>query len=290
MRYGEGLLEEILRRTDLVKLVGRRVKLARKGRVFWGLCPFHKEKSPSFKVENERRNYHCFGCGAGGSAFKWLQETEGLSFPEAVQRLAGEAGVELPAWTPEDEAREAKRKSLYDVIELACRFFEEQLNGRAGEPARRYLQSRGLKAEAQKRFRLGYAPDSNGALLHHLRAQGIDLGDMVEAGLVRPADGDRAPRDFFYDRLMFPIADPRGRIVAFGGRGFGPRQLVLGAVEHAGIEAPRACLVSLLNACFSAGHGNGGQGRVGGATGAGQQRHGQQAVSEDHHRSVLASG
>ncbi len=219
MRYGEGLLEEILRRTDLVKLVGRRVKLARKGRVFWGLCPFHKEKSPSFKVENERRNYHCFGCGAGGSAFKWLQETEGLSFPEAVQRLAGEAGVELPAWTPEDEAREAKRKSLYDVVELACRFFEEQLNGRAGEPARRYLQSRGLKPEAQKRFRLGYAPDSNGALLQHLRANGIDLGDMIEAGLVRPANGDRAPRDFFYDRLMFPIADPRGRIVAFGGRG-----------------------------------------------------------------------
>jgi len=219
MRYGEGLLEEILRRTDLVKLVGRRVKLARKGRVFWGLCPFHKEKSPSFKVENERRNYHCFGCGAGGSAFKWLQETEGLSFPEAVQRLAGEVGVELPAWTQEDEAREAKRKSLYDVIELACRFFEDQLNARAGEEARGYLQSRGLKPEAQKRFRLGYAPDSNSALKDHLRAKDIDLGDMIEAGLIRPADGDRAPRDFFYDRLMFPIADPRGRIVAFGGRG-----------------------------------------------------------------------
>jgi len=219
MRYGEGLLEEILRRTDLVKLVGRRVKLARKGRVFWGLCPFHKEKSPSFKVENERRNYHCFGCGAGGSAFKWLQETEGLSFPEAVQRLAAEAGVELPAWSPEDEAREAKRKSLYDVIELAARFFEEQLATRGGEAARNYLHARGLKPEAQKRFRLGYAPDSNGALMNYLRAQNVENGDMVEAGLVRPAEDNRAARDFFYDRVMFPIADPRGRIVAFGGRG-----------------------------------------------------------------------
>ena len=118
MRYGEGLLEEILRRTDLVKLVGRRVKLARKGRVFWGLCPFHKEKSPSFKVENERRNYHCFGCGAGGSAFKWLQETEGLTFPEAVQRLAAEAGVELPAWTPEDEARRITERIRDRIAEL----------------------------------------------------------------------------------------------------------------------------------------------------------------------------
>jgi DNA primase len=218
MRYGEGLLEEILRRTDLVKLVGRRVKLSRKGRVFWGLCPFHKEKSPSFKVENERRNYHCFGCGAGGSAFKWLQETEGLSFPEAVQRLAAEAGVELPKWTPEDEARELKRKSLYEIIELACRFFEEQLNARAGDAARRYLQSRGLTPDAQKRFRLGYAPDSNSALIQHLRANNIELADMVEAGLVRPAEEGRQPRDFFFDRVMFPIADARGRIIAFGGR------------------------------------------------------------------------
>ena len=219
MRYGEGLLEEILRRTDLVKLVGRRVKLSRKGRVFWGLCPFHKEKSPSFKVENERRNYHCFGCGAGGSAFKWLQETEGLTFPEAVQRLAAEAGVELPAWTSEDEAREAKKKSLYEVIELACKFFEDQLNARAGEAARRYLEGRGLSREAQKRYRLGFAPDSHSALIGHLRTNNIELGDMVEAGLVRPADEGRNPRDFFFDRVMFPIADPRGRIIAFGGRG-----------------------------------------------------------------------
>jgi len=223
MRYGEGLLEEILRRTDLVQLVGRRIKLDRKGRVFWGLCPFHKEKSPSFKVENERRTYHCFGCGAGGDAFKWLTETEGMSFPEAVQKLAGEAGIELPAWSVEDEARETRKKSLYEIIELAAQFFEDQLHrARAGDEARTYLQSRGLEAAACKRYRLGYAPNGNAHLRDHLIAKGVSLPDMIEAGLVRPADEGRPARDFFYDRVMFPIADIRGRIVAFGGRGLAP--------------------------------------------------------------------
>jgi DNA primase len=223
MRYGEGLLEEILRRTDLVQLVGRRVKLGRKGQVFWGLCPFHKEKSPSFKVENERRHYHCFGCGAGGDAFKWLTETEGLSFPEAVEKLAGEAGVELPKWSAEDEARESRKKSLYEIIDLAAQFFEDQLHKtRAGAEARNYLNSRGLESEACKRYRLGYAPDGNSQLKDHLIAKGVPLADMIEAGLTRAADENRPARDFFYDRVMFPIADVRGRIVAFGGRGLTP--------------------------------------------------------------------
>ena len=139
MRYGEGLLEEIRRRTDLVQLVGRRVKLIRKGRVMWGCCPFHAEKSPSFKVENERRAYKCFGCGAGGDAFKWLVETEGLSFPEAVEKLAAEAGVELPKWSPDDEAREQKRKSLYDIVELAAKFYEAQLREDGGPRSARII-------------------------------------------------------------------------------------------------------------------------------------------------------
>src|SRR5271170_2633540 len=140
MRYGQGLLDEIARRTDIVQLVGRRVKLTRKGRVFWGCCPFHKEKSPSFKVENTRRTYKCFGCGAGGDAFKWLMETEGLSFPESVQKLAGEAGVELPAWSADDEAKEQKRKSLYEIVELAAAFYESQLRESAGRETRDYLK------------------------------------------------------------------------------------------------------------------------------------------------------
>ncbi len=218
MRYGQGLLEEILRRTDLVQLVGRRVKLERRGRIFWGLCPFHKEKSPSFKVENERRNYKCFGCGAGGDAFKWLGETEGLTFPEAVERLARDAGVDLPKWTPQEEAREQQRKSLYDIVEAACLFFERQLREPGGAAARAYLASRGLDEDAIRQFRLGYAPPGRSALLAHLAAIGVAPQDAAAAGLARPADAEQAARDFFFDRLIFPIGDTKGRIVAFGAR------------------------------------------------------------------------
>jgi DNA primase len=222
MRYGEGLLEEIRRRTDLVQLVGRRVKLVRKGRVMWGCCPFHAEKSPSFKVENERRSYKCFGCGAGGDAFKWLMETEGFSFPESVQKLAAEAGVELPAWSPDDEAREVKKKSLYEIVELAAGFYESQLRDTVGRDARDYLKTRGLDGAAAKQFRLGYAPVNGHALIEFLTAKNITQDDMIAAGLARPAENNRPMRDFFYDRLMFPIADARGRVIAFGGRGLTP--------------------------------------------------------------------
>ncbi|HEY3779328.1 MAG TPA: DNA primase [Rhizomicrobium sp.] len=218
MRYGEGLLEEILRRTDLVRLVGRRVKLVRRGRAFWGLCPFHKEKSPSFKVENERNNYKCFGCGAGGDAFRWLMETEGVAFPEAVERLAQEAGVELPKRNPRDEAVEIAKKSLCEIVESACVFFEEQLRGASGAAARAYLLSRGLGDDAWRQFRLGFAPAGRKLLIGHLAGKGISLENSAAAGLARLAEGETPARDFFFDRITFPIADVRGRIVAFGAR------------------------------------------------------------------------
>lgn len=217
MRYGESTLEEILRRTDLVRLVSRRVKLQRRGRLFWGLCPFHREKSPSFKVESERRNYKCFGCGASGDAFKWLMETEGLRFPEAVERLAQEAGVSLPKPSVEDEEREKRRKSLYEIVETAAVFFERQLRGPQGSLAREYLARRGLDENAWKRFRLGYAPQARSALVEQLKSAGIPQSDIVAAGLARET-GAEPPRDFFFHRVMFPIADAKGRIVAFGAR------------------------------------------------------------------------
>lgn len=222
MPFSPNLLEEIQRRTDIVQLVGRRVKLVRKGQAFWGCCPFHKEKSPSFKVENSRRTYKCFGCGKGGDAFRWLMETEGLSFPESVERLAGEAGVELPKWTREDDAREEKKKSLYEIIEATCVFFEEQLLAKGGTEARDYLRARGLNGEIAKAFRLGYAPSGHATLIEHLKTKNITLDDMVAAGVVRAAGEDRSARDFFFDRLMFPISDARGRIIAFGGRALSP--------------------------------------------------------------------
>jgi DNA primase len=223
MRYGDGLLEEIRNRTDLVALVGRRVKLTRKGRVMWGCCPFHGEKSPSFKVENERRLYKCFGCGKGGDCFKWLVETDGLSFREAVEKLAGEAGVELPRWSGEDEAREQKKKTLYDVVELAAKFYEAQLFEPAGKQAREYLKGRGLDGAAAKQFRLGYAPGGSNSLIAHLTGHNITQDDIIAAGLARPAedasDGRGRPmRDFFFNRVMFPISDGRGRVIAFGAR------------------------------------------------------------------------
>lgn len=219
MRYGPNLLEEILRRTDIVQLVGRRVKLTRKGQAFWGCCPFHGEKTASFKVENGRRTYKCFGCGKGGDAFRWLMETEGLSFPEAVERLAGEAGVELPKWSPEDEAREEKKKSLADIIALAADFFEDQLYQPGGRAAREYLKGRGLDEAAAKRFHLGYAPASGNALIAHLTTKNVIMDDMIATGLARAADEHHGVRDFFFNRLMFPISDGRGKVVAFGGRG-----------------------------------------------------------------------
>ncbi len=218
MRFGEGQLEEIRRRTDLVALVGRRVKLVRKGRMMWGCCPFHQEKSPSFKVENERRLYKCFGCGKGGDCFRWLVETEGLSFRESVEKLAGEAGVELPKWSPDDEAREQKKKSLYDIVELAAKFYEAQLFEPAGKAAQNYLKGRGLDGAAAKQFRLGYAPSGNNALIAHLTGHNVTQDDIIAAGLARPADDGRPMRDFFFNRVMFPISDGRGRTIAFGGR------------------------------------------------------------------------
>jgi DNA primase len=218
MRYGEGLLAEIRQRTDLVALVGRRVKLVRKGREMWGCCPFHQEKSGSFKVSNERQAYKCFGCGKGGDAFKWLIETDGLSFPESVEKLAGEAGIELPKWSPEDEAREQQRKSLYDIVELAAKFYETQLFDTGGREARDYLKGRGLDGAAAKQFRLGYSPGGNGALIKHLTEHNVTQDDIIASGLARPAEDGRPMRDFFYNRVMFPIADGRGRVVAFGAR------------------------------------------------------------------------
>jgi len=218
MRYGDGLLDEVRNRTDLVALVGRRVKLVRKGREMWGCCPFHNEKSASFKVSNERRTYKCFGCGKGGDCFRWLVETEGLSFRESVEKLAGEAGVELPKWSPDDEAREQKKKSLYDIVELAAKFYEAQLFEPAGKQARDYLKGRGLDGAAARQFRLGYAPSGNNALISHLTGHNITQDDIIAAGLARPAEDGRPMRDFFFNRVMFPISDGRGRLIAFGAR------------------------------------------------------------------------
>ncbi len=170
MRYPASILEDIRARLPLSAVVGRKVRLAKAGREWKALSPFNQEKTPSFYVNDQKGFYHCFSSGKHGDAFTFLMETEGLSFPEAVERLAAEAGVTLPKISHEAEAQEQRRKSLYDVVELACRFFEAQLQTGKGQPARDYLDRRRIAPTTQAEFRIGFAPDSRTALLEHLRS------------------------------------------------------------------------------------------------------------------------
>jgi len=218
MRFPPRFLDEVRERVPLGELVGRRVKLARAGRELKGLCPFHNEKTPSFHVVEEKNFYHCFGCGAHGDVFTFLTEAEGLSFPEAVEEAARRAGMPLPRPDPEAQAKAEKQAGLHEVMESATRVFQEHLGRSGGKTAREYLERRGLSRRTIADFRLGYAPDSYNALKEALRARGIPEDQIREAGLVvKPEDG-RAPYDRFRNRIIFPITDRKGRVIAFGGR------------------------------------------------------------------------
>lgn len=223
MRYPASILDDIRTRLPLSAVVGRRVQWDRRKTQaakgdFWACCPFHGEKSPSFHADDRRGRYHCFGCGKDGDAFTFLTETEGISFPEAVERLAAEAGVTLPAPDRETEARDKRQATLVDVMEMACRFFEAELAGPNGAAARAYLDKRKIAPATQRAFRIGFASSSRSALKQHLGAQGVSPELMVEAGLLITGDDIPVPFDRFRDRIMFPIADLRGRVIAFGGR------------------------------------------------------------------------
>jgi len=218
MRFSPQFLEELKARLPVSEVVGRRVKLTRSGREMKGLSPFNKEKTPSFFVNDQKQAWFDFSSGKNGSIFDFLMQTEGLSFPEAVEQLANLAGMPMPKVSREDEEREKKRKSLYEVMELAAKFFEATLAARAGAKARGYLADRGLDPAIQHKFRMGYAPSERFALKEHLGNQGVPVEDMVEAGLLIAGDDIPVPYDRFRDRVMFPITDIRGRIIAFGGR------------------------------------------------------------------------
>ncbi|MDP4002559.1 DNA primase [Methylobacterium sp. NEAU K] len=218
MRYPSHILEEIRARLPASSVVGRRVQLKKAGREWRGLSPFNAEKTPSFYVNDQKQFYHCFSSSKHGDIFSFLMETEGLSFPEAVERLAGEAGVSLPAPTEDTRASETKRAGAIEVMEMAARWFEERLRAGRGSEARAYLERRGLKDETQRAFRLGYAPNDRYALRDHLAGQGVDKALMLELGLLAGGEDVSVPYDYFRDRVMFPITDTRGRVVAFGGR------------------------------------------------------------------------
>jgi DNA primase len=218
MRFTPQFLDELRARLTVSEVVGKRVKLRKQGREFIGLSPFNKEKTPSFTVNDSKGFFHDFSSGKHGDIFGFVMETEGVGFPEAVERLAQMAGVPLPKVSREDVERDARRKTLHDVMELAAKFFAATLASKDGAKARGYLADRGIDAATQLKFRLGYAPPERFALKEHLGAQGISVEDMVEAGLLSAGDNVPLPFDRFRDRIIFPIIDLRGRVIAFGGR------------------------------------------------------------------------
>ncbi|MEJ1160431.1 DNA primase [Prosthecomicrobium sp. N25] len=218
MKFPPALLDEIRARLPVSDVVGRRVRLKRQGREFAGLSPFNPEKTPSFFVNDQKGFYHCFSSGKHGDIFRFLMETEGLSFPEAVERLAQDAGVSLPKPDQREVVRERHRASLADVVEMAAQFFQDTFRLNQGAPARAYAERRGLRAETLKEFRVGYAPAERDALKRHLVGKGVDEPSMLDAGLVIKPDDGRPSYDRFRNRLIIPIHDERGRVVAFGGR------------------------------------------------------------------------
>lgn len=218
IRFPPEFLDELRERLPVSEVVARRVKLKKQGREWRGLSPFNKEKTPSLFVNDAKLAWFDFSSGKNGDIFAFLIQTEGVTFPEAVERLAAQAGLPLPPVSEADETRERHRKTLHDVMELAAKFFEATLAARAGTTARGYLADRSIDPTSQLRFRLGYASTERFALKEHLGREGIPVEDMVEAGLLVAGDDIPVPYDRFRERVIFPISDLRGRVIAFGGR------------------------------------------------------------------------
>lgn len=227
MALPPGFLDELRSRVSLSGLVGRKVKLVRRGREYAGLCPFHHEKTPSFYVVEDKSFFHCFGCGAHGDVIGFVMRADNLDFIEAVEKLAGEAGLAVPRATPQERERAQRQKTLLEALEAAAAFYENRLWSPAGSRARDYLLGRGLDPETIRRFRLGWAPDDRWALRRSLVS---DFPEplLIEAGLLHQSSGagpgNPEPFDYFRDRVMFPIGDRAGRVIAFGGRIIGEGQ------------------------------------------------------------------
>src|ERR1700726_79686 len=223
MAFPPGFLDQLRTRIALAELVGRRVRLTRKGREYTGLCPFHNEKTPSFYVVEDKGFFHCFGCGAHGDAVGYLMRAENLDFIEAVERLASEAGLAVPQQTPQERERAQRQKTLLEALAAAANFYETRLWSPAGARAREYLAARGLDEETIRRFRLGWAPDDRQSLRRALSGE-YPEALLIEGGLLRQPEGGGDPYDYFRGRVLFPIGDRAGRVIAFGGRTMGDDQ------------------------------------------------------------------
>ncbi|WP_274426651.1 DNA primase [Chelativorans sp. YIM 93263] len=223
MRFSTSFLDEIRDRVPISQVVGSRVTFEKRktnpGRGdYWACCPFHGEKTPSFHCEDRKGRYHCFGCGVSGDHFRFLTELDGMSFPEAVERVAEMAGVPMPAPDPEAQKKEKERTSLTEVMDMATQYFQECLHGQEGAEARAYLRGRGISSATQQAFRLGFAPDRRNALKEYLAGKGVHKEQIEACGLVVSGPDIPVSYDRFRGRIMFPIEDTRGRVIAFGGR------------------------------------------------------------------------
>jgi DNA primase len=211
-------LDELRTRLTLSDVIGRKVRLTRAGREFKGCCPFHNEKTPSFTVNDDKQFYHCFGCGAHGSVIDFVMNSGNLSFIEAIESLAAEAGMQVPKASPEQVKKANKAKSLHALLEEATRWMEEQLRAPENRTAYQYITERGVSEEQLRAYRIGYASGDGQAVRKAMQAAGYTDKDMIEAGVLRPSKKGGEPYAFFRERIMFPVPDRRGRIVAFGGR------------------------------------------------------------------------
>lgn len=218
MSISPQFLDELRNRLSVSEIIGRRVKLTRAGREFKGCCPFHNEKTASFYVNDQKQFYHCFGCGAHGDVLKFTMEHDNLGFRDAVEILAGQAGLQVPREDPRLVEKAQKAKSLHEMMAQAARWYAAQLTRPENSDVQAYLTGRGITQETIAYFQIGYAPDSAADLIKFLEDQGYSLKDMGEAGLIRKSSKNNEPYPFFRDRVMFPVLDRRGRIVAFGGR------------------------------------------------------------------------
>ncbi|MEM6535946.1 MAG: DNA primase [Pseudomonadota bacterium] len=222
IRIPDGFVDELKARLRPSDIIGRKVKLKKQGKEWVGLSPFTNEKTPSFYVNDQKKIFKCFSSGMGGDVISFVMETERLSFMETVEKLADEAGMALPKATPESQEQYDKRQRLIAACEAAAAYYEACLRASEGADARRYLEGRGLLASSWGRYRLGYSPNDWRKTLEHLKGQGFSMREIIDAGLAVEKEGGGEPYDRFRGRLMFPIEDARGAVIAFGGRALEP--------------------------------------------------------------------
>ena len=222
MYYSDDIVEEVRARNDIVDVISGYVKLQRRGSSYFGLCPFHNEKSPSFSVSPSKQMYYCFGCGAGGNVFTFLMEYENYTFPEALKVLADRAGVSLPEVEYSEEAKKQRdlKSAVLEVNKMAAKYFYYQLRAPQGEKAMGYLKGRALSDETMRRFGLGYAGPYSDELYRYLKKKGISEDLMKESGLMS-VNERQGMYDKFWNRVMFPIMDINGKVIGFGGRVMG---------------------------------------------------------------------